>query len=159
MKRVKLGEAATMKLLTENERLMASVILIFIVYFGLDSLLSLAIGDESASFVRGRLTFSFVAGMASGILFYVYSRRAVTGSPEQDLDKIVVLKRALSDDEMVIIDMVKDTPGVTQDSLRFRTEFSKSKVSALILNLEKKGIIQREKSGKTYKIFLSEWLK
>lgn len=147
-----------MRLLTENERLMASVILIFIVYFGLDSLLFLITGDESASFVRGRLTFSFVAGMASGILFYVYSKRSGTAAPGQQ-DKVVILKRALNDDEMLIIDMVKDTPGLTQDSLRFRTEFSKSKVSAMILNLEKKGIIQREKSGKTYKIFLSEWLK
>lgn len=145
-----------MKLLTENERLMASVILIFIVYFGLDSLLSLVIGDQS--FIRERLTFSFVVGMASGIVFYLYSRKAGTESGGTD-KSMALLRRALSDDEMLIIDMVKDTPGVTQDSLRFRTDFSKSKVSALILNLEKKGIIQREKSGKTYKIFLSELLK
>jgi uncharacterized membrane protein len=72
---------------------------------------------------------------------------------------MMILKKALTDDEIAIIDMVKDTPGVTQDSLRFRTDFSKSKVSALILNLEKKGIVQREKTGKTYKIFLSEFLK
>ena len=148
-----------MKLLTENERLMASVILIFIVYFGLDSLLSLVLNDESTSLVRGRLTFSFVAGMASGILFYLYSKRSGAPSDKQDTDRnIRILKRALNDDEMRIIDMVKDTPGLTQDSLRFRTDFSKSKVSALILNLEKKGIVQREKSGKTYKIFLSEFL-
>lgn len=148
-----------MKLLTENERLMASVILIFIVYFGLDSLLSLVLNDESTSLVQGRLTFSFVAGMASGILFYLYSKRSGTPTDKQDMDRnIQILKRALNDDEMRIIDMVKDTPGLTQDSLRFRTDFSKSKVSALILNLEKKGIVQREKSGKTYKIFLSEFL-
>lgn len=149
-----------MKLLTENERLMASVILIFIVYFGLDSFLSLIIGDEPASLVRGRLTFSFVAGMASGIVFYLYSKRSDTAPEAQNLDKsIEILKRALTDDEMLIVGIVKDTPGVTQDSLRFRTDFSKSKVSALILNLEKKGIVQREKSGKTYKIFLSEFPK
>ena len=148
-----------MKLLTENERLMASVILIFIVYFGLDSLLSLVLSDESTSLVRGRLTFSFVAGMASGILFYLYSKRSSAPTDKQDMDRnIQILKHALNDDEMRIIDMVKDTPGLTQDSLRFRTDFSKSKVSALILNLEKKGIVQREKSGKTYKIFLSEFL-
>ncbi|MGD2249047.1 MAG: MarR family transcriptional regulator [Candidatus Methanofastidiosia archaeon] len=141
--------------LTENERLMASVILIFIVYFGLDSFLSLVLSDQSEFFVRERLTFSFVVGMASGILFYWYSK---TTQPS-DLDKMGILKRTLTDDEMLILSIVRDTPGVTQDSLKFRTEFSKSKVSALSLNLEKKGIIQREKSGRTYKIFLSEWLK
>lgn len=149
-----------MNTLTENERLMASVILIFIVYFGLDSLLSLVVGDDSASLTRGRLTFSFVAGMASGIFFYVYSKRYSIASGGQPLDKsMLILKKALTDDEMLIIDTVKDTPGLTQDSLRFRVDFSKSKVSAMVLNLEKKGIIQREKSGKTYKIFLSEFLK
>jgi uncharacterized membrane protein len=149
------NEVASMRLLTENERLMASVILIFIVYFGLDSLLSLIVGDESL--VRGRLTLSFVTAMASGIVFYVYTKRS---APVSEPDKsMMILKKALTDDEIAIIDMVKDTPGVTQDSLRFRTDFSKSKVSALILNLEKKGIVQREKTGKTYKIFLSEFLK
>ncbi len=153
-----------MKTLTDTERLMASVILIFIVYFGLDSLLSLITGEESAAIVRQRLTLSFVAGMTSGIVFYLYSKRK-PGEPEGsrdlnlNLDKsIAVLKRALTDDEMRIITMVRDTPGLTQDSLRFRTDFSKSKVSALLLNLEKKGIIQREKSGKTYKVYLSKWL-
>ncbi|MBU7017710.1 MAG: hypothetical protein HXS44_09385 [Theionarchaea archaeon] len=141
-----------MRLLTENERLMASVILVFIMYFGLDSLFSLVIRDESL--VRGRLTLSFVTAMASGIVFYVYSRRSISvAEPDKS---IMILKKALTDDEIAIIDMVKDTPGVTQDSLRFRTDFSKSKVSALILNLEKKGIVQREKTGKTYKIFLSK---
>ena len=142
-----------MRLLTENERLMASVIMIFIVYFGLDSLLSLIVGDESL--VRGRLTLSFVTAMASGIVFYVYTRRS---APVSEPDKsMMILKKALTNDEITIIGMVKDTPGVTQDSLRFRTDFSKSKVSALILNLEKKGIVQREKTGKTYKIYLSEF--
>ena len=148
-----------MRLLTENERLMASVILIFIVYFGLDSLLSLVIGD-STSLLRGRLTFSFVVGMAAGILFYLYSKRSTPAPDGEPLARsMMILKKALTDDEMLLIDIVTDTPGVTQDSLRFRTEFSKSKVSALIVNLEKKGIIQREKTGKTYKIFLSEFLK
>lgn len=147
-----------MKLLTENERLMASVILVFIMYFGLDSLLSLIIKDESL--VRGRLTLAFITAMASGIVFYVYSRRsAPAAEPDKSVKdrSMIILKKALTDDEVAIVDMVKDTPGVTQDSLRFRTDFSKSKVSALILNLEKKGIVQREKTGKTYKIYLSEF--
>jgi hypothetical protein len=79
------NEVASMRLLTENERLMASVILIFIVYFGLDSLLSLIVGDESL--VRGRLTLSFVTAMASGIVFYVYTKRSAPVSEHDDLEK------------------------------------------------------------------------
>ena len=64
----------------------------------------------------------------------------------------------LSDSE--IDNMVRDAEaGRTQDSIKFRTGFSKSKVSALILNLEKKGLIQRERLGKTFNIFLSKLLK
>lgn len=140
--------------LTESERLMASVILVFIVYFGLDSLLFLVTGDESASVVRYRLTFSFVVGMAAGILFYVYGHR-----PSPAEKSFSILEKTLSDDEMLMVTLVRDAPGLTQDSLRFRTDFSKSKVSALLLNLEKKGVIQREKSGKTYKVHLGEWVK
>ncbi|MBU6998632.1 MAG: hypothetical protein HXS41_15005 [Theionarchaea archaeon] len=147
-----------MKLLTENERVMASIILIFIVYFGLDSLLSLIVEDESL--IRQRLTFSFIVGIASGLVFYFISSRwghtPGTGTIDRSMN---VLERALGDDEMMIISLVKDSVGITQDSVRFRTGFSKSKVSALILELEKKGIIQRERSGKTYKLFLGEWLK
>jgi uncharacterized membrane protein len=144
---------------------MASVLLIFIVYFGLDSLVFLFTGDESASIVRYRLAFSFVVGMSSGIAFYLYSKRSapmeISEKTDGDgLDKsISILERALSEDEMTIIDMVRGTGELTQDSIRFRSGFSKSKVSALVLNLEKKGILQRERLGRTYKIFLSDWLK
>ncbi|MBU7015585.1 MAG: hypothetical protein HXS52_14565 [Theionarchaea archaeon] len=147
-----------MKLLTENERVMASIILIFIVYFGLDSLLSLIVEDES--FVRQRLTFSFVVGTVSGLVFYFISSRWGHASGTGTIDRSMnVLGRALGDDEMMIVSLIRDSVGITQDSVRFRTGFSKSKVSALVLELEKKGIIQRERSGKTYKLFLGEWLK
>jgi uncharacterized membrane protein len=153
------------KELTENERLMASVILIFITYFGLDSLLFLFTGDESGTVVRNRLGLSFVVGMASGIGFYLATRKTPTpetpSSPSPNIHRsMTILERALSEDEMLLIEMVRDAEkGLTQDSIKFRTGFSKSKVSALILNLEKKGLIQREKLGKTYNIFLSELLK
>lgn len=154
-----------MKDLTENERLMASVILIFIVYFGMDSLLFLFTGDESGTVVRNRLSFSFVAGMGSGIGFYLLTKKAVpvetAAAPSTGMDRsMTILERALSEDEMLIIEMVREAEkGLTQDSIKFRTGYSKSKVSALILNLEKKGLIQRERLGKTYNIFLSELLR
>jgi uncharacterized membrane protein len=148
----------TVKALTENERVMAFVILIFIVYFGLDSLLSLMMKDESL--LRQRLTSSFVAGVTAGLVFYFLSSRWGHKPRTGDIDRSMnVLGRTLSDDEMMILSLVKDSSGITQDSVKFRTDFSKSKVSALVLGLEKKGIIQREKTGKTYKLFLGEWLK
>jgi uncharacterized membrane protein len=71
----------------------------------------------------------------------------------------MVLKKALSEDEKLLVDMISESEGITQDSIRFKTMFSKSKVSALLSELEKKDILSREKLGRTYKVFISDWLK
>ncbi|MFV2041531.1 MAG: helix-turn-helix transcriptional regulator, partial [Candidatus Hydrothermarchaeales archaeon] len=66
---------------------------------------------------------------------------------------------AVADVERTLIDLISGSEGVTQDSIRFKTGFSKSKVSALLSDLEKKDIISRERLGRTYKVFISDWLK
>lgn len=143
---------------TENERVLATFLLVFIVYFGLDSLTSLLFPEESISLLRYRLTLSFVIGIAAGALFYMWAKPE--GEGRKGLDKsYAILERALSDDEALLLEIIRENEGITQDSLRFRTGFSKSKVSALLLNLERKGIITRERLGRTYKVFISDWIK
>ncbi len=146
---------------TENERLLASVLIIFIVYFTLDSITSLLIPEESLRTLRYRLTLSFIVGMSAGILFYLWAKPAEEAEqPKQSVDRSYeILERALTEDEITLLDIIRKNEGITQDSLRFRTGFSKSKVSALLLNLEKKGIITRERLGRTYKLYLSDWIK
>lgn len=52
--------------------------------------------------------------------------------------------------------MRRGEPGrITQDSLRFRLGWSKAKVSRILTNLDRKNIVQRERTGKTYAVFLS----
>lgn len=153
---------------TENERILATALFILIIYFALDSILSLFIGDENPTVLRYKLNLSFIASITFGGMFFYWARESY-GEPETPVDKaderpqihksLSILERALNDDEIVLIDIIRENEGVTQDSLRFRTGYSKSKVSALILNLEKKGIIDRQKLGRTYKIFFSDWLK
>jgi hypothetical protein len=58
---------------TENERVLATLLLVFIVYFGLDSLASLVFTEESLSFLRYRLTLSFIIGIIAGALFYLWA--------------------------------------------------------------------------------------
>lgn len=65
-----------------------------------------------------------------------------------------VLKKALSEDEKKILDEIKKAGEITQDSLRFRLDWSKAKISTILTNLDRKGIIQRERVGKTYKVYL-----
>jgi uncharacterized membrane protein len=148
---------------TENERVLATLLLVFIVYFGLDSLASLVFTEESLSFLRYRLTLSFIIGIIAGALFYLWAKPEEEEKPVEKpkvLDKsYAILERALSEDEALLLEIIRENEGITQDSLRFRTGFSKSKVSALLLNLEKKGIITRERLGRTYKVFIADWIK
>ena len=58
--------------------------------------------------------------------------------------------------EKKILDEVKRAGEITQDSLRFRLNWSKAKISTILTNLDKINLIQRERQGKTYKVFLSK---
>jgi len=70
-------------------------------------------------------------------------------------DELRIIRKALSEDEKAVIDEVKRAGRITQDSLRFRLGWSKAKVSRILTNLDKMKLIQRERTGKTYIIFLS----
>ncbi len=143
---------------TENERLLSSVLLVFIAYFGLNSVIFTFFGSESF-YVYYLMSLSFLGGMLAGVVFFLWTRPPGVVAVEGDFKrKLDILYRALTDDERVVVALISNSEGVTQDSIRFKTGFSKSKVSALLSELEKKDIIMREKLGRTYKLFISDWL-
>ncbi len=78
---------------------------------------------------------------------------------KQGQDLVDVIEKVLDKDESLIINIIKEHEGVTQDSLRFKTGFSKAKISLILKELENKGIIYRERFGKTYKLYIGDWLK
>ena len=53
-----------------------------------------------------------------------------------------------------ILDEIKKAGEITQDSLRFRLNWSKAKISTTLTNLDKMNLIQKERIGKTYKVYL-----
>ena len=67
-----------------------------------------------------------------------------------------VIRKVLSDDEKKILDEIKKAGEITQDSLRFRLDWSKAKISTILTNLDKRELIQRERIGKTYKVYLQK---
>lgn len=67
-----------------------------------------------------------------------------------------IIRKILSEDEKIILDEIKKAGEITQDSLRFRLGWSKAKVSTILTNLDKRGLIQRERIGKTYKVYLQK---
>jgi len=94
------------------------------------------------------------------------SARSTDGSdePRDDGDRSEKRDRArvldlLPDDERRILDPVLTSPGITQIELRDRSDFSKSKVSQTVSELEKRGLLYREKQGRTYRIYPSDDLR
>lgn len=65
----------------------------------------------------------------------------------------------LPKDERRIIEPILASPGLTQVELRDRSEFSKAKVSQSVSKLEDRGMIYREKQGRTYRVYPGELLK
>ncbi|HKL29681.1 MAG TPA: MarR family transcriptional regulator, partial [Natrialbaceae archaeon] len=59
----------------------------------------------------------------------------------------------LPDDERRILEPVLESPGITQIALRDRSDFSKSKVSQTVSDLEKRGLLYREKQGRTFRVY------
>jgi len=62
----------------------------------------------------------------------------------------------LPDDERRVLEPVISSPGITQIELRDRSNFSKSKVSQTVSTLEKRGLLYRERQGRTYRIYPSD---
>jgi len=52
-----------------------------------------------------------------------------------------------------ILSIIRENPGITQEELREITGYSASKVSVQVKELEEKGLIRREKYGRTYRIY------
>ncbi|MFC7156956.1 helix-turn-helix transcriptional regulator [Halomarina halobia] len=65
----------------------------------------------------------------------------------------------LPEDERRIIEPILESPGLTQVELRGRSDFSKAKVSQSVSELEDRGLIYREKQGRTYRVYPGELLK
>ena len=65
----------------------------------------------------------------------------------------------LPEDEQRVLKPVLESPGLTQVELRGRSDFSKAKVSQAVSELEDRGLIYREKQGRTYRVYPGELLK
>lgn len=66
------------------------------------------------------------------------------------------LLEVLPEDERRILEPVVDSPGITQIELRDRADFSKSKVSQTVSDLERRGLLYREPQGRTYRVYPSD---
>lgn len=69
-------------------------------------------------------------------------------------ERFGILLKGLDEDEKKVIQKVKEQDGISQSTLRIRTDMSKSKLSMVLSSLEKKNLIKKVQQGKFNKIFL-----
>jgi uncharacterized membrane protein len=98
---------------------------------------------------------SLSLALLAGVLVSLWLTTEKTGKKMTQKDELEIIKRALSEDERAVLDEIKRAGEITQDSLRFRLGWTKSKLSRILTNLDKMNLIQRERIGKTYNVFLA----
>ena len=67
-----------------------------------------------------------------------------------------MILKGLDNYEKKVMNAVKEQEGITQNTLRIRTDMSKAKLSYVLQDLEKRGLIKRIKKGKTLAVFFKE---
>ena len=144
------------------------VLVVIISYFLLFMVLSMILVEDSTSWnMMGHMMnptpdytvpilVSITLALVAGVLVSLWLKPARTEAAQATkIDELEIIKRALSDDEKAVLDEIRKAGEITQDSLRFRLEWSKAKLSRILTNLDKLNLVQRERVGKTYNVFLT----
>ena len=69
-------------------------------------------------------------------------------------DAFEAFLRGFDKEEQAALRAINAQDGILQSTLRYKLDKSKAYVSELISSLEAKGAVSREKSGKTYKVYV-----
>ena len=97
------------------------------------------------------LLYFLLGGMLGASIVWLYSKRKEQEKKKKIISKVVPL--ALGHDEKVVYDILEQGE-TTQDALRKQTDYSKSKISKLVRNLEMKKLLKKTPYRKTNKLKL-----
>lgn len=106
--------------------------------------------------------FGFLFALGFYLLFFSRGEEAIVKRLEADThrkldeDKFAILLKGLDDYEKKALSAIREQNGITQQTLRLRTDFSKAKLSQVLTNLERKGLVRREKEKKTLAVYLTQ---
>lgn len=105
---------------------------------------------------------SFISALGIYLLFFSTSEEAILKRLEEEKnmkigqDKFELVLKAMDDNEKKVIKAVKEQNGITQSTLKYRTDLSKAKVSQILTDFERKNLVKRELKGKTYAVYMAE---
>jgi len=162
----------------ENKKLgililiLSLIFLLFLYYFNMD--LSMQFNElgcnvnERCMEVENKVSmtnmafgfFGFMFALGIYILLFNKSEERILKRLEEEKDKKIgderfnIILMALDSYEKKVMKAVKEHDGITQSTLRLRTDMSKAKLSYVLQELEKRNLIKRIKKGKTLQVFL-----
>ncbi|MBW2966535.1 MarR family transcriptional regulator [Candidatus Woesearchaeota archaeon] len=117
--------------------------------------------DRNTTFyIIGWIVSATIIALGIYLLFFEKSQKVIISTLEKQKkiqtqeEKFDILLKGLTEDEKKVIKAVKEQDGITQQTLRLRTDLHKSKLSIILDGLEKKGLITRKEKGKTKQVFL-----
>ena len=105
---------------------------------------------------------SFIGALGIYLLFFSTSEEAIMKRLEEEKqmkieqNKFDLILKAMDDNERKVLTAIREQEGITQSTLKYRTDLSKAKVSQILTDFEKKHLIKREAQGKTYSVYLAE---
>jgi len=108
----------------------------------------------------GIILLSCVFALGIYLIFFEKSQKAIISTLEKqkqeqtEEERFEILLKGLDEYEKKVINAIKEQDGITQQTLRLRTDLHKSKLSIVLDGLEKKGLIARKEKGKTKQVFL-----
>lgn len=104
--------------------------------------------------------FGFMFALGFYILFFSKSEEMILKRLDHDKsrmmddEKFSIILKALDPHEKKVMEAVKEQDGITQSTLRLRTDMSKAKLSYVLQELEKRNLVKRVPKGKTLQVFL-----
>ena len=102
--------------------------------------------------------FGFMTGLGFYMVFFA-PREDLLSKLESEKDARINAERfniilsALDSFEQKVMKAVVAQEGITQNTLRLRTDMSKAKLSYVLKDLEKRNLIKREQKGKSLAVF------
>ena len=79
-----------------------------------------------------------------------------TKKKSKEDDRFSIMLKAMSAEERLVMEKVREQDGIPQTTLMLRTDLSKTKLSFVLTDLEKKGLVKKVKEGKINRIHLKE---
>lgn len=108
----------------------------------------------------GILLAAFTVSLGIYLIFFAKTQQVFletikeTKRQGKEEEKFSIMLKALGPEERVVMEKVREQDGITQTTLMLRTDLSKTKLSFVLADLEKKGLIKKVREGKINRIHM-----